>query len=1015
MKNHLLFIIFTLLVLSSFARPADLTHVPIVYTWGIGGHKASIERILTQLEKNNPEIKVTDKKGEIDLWNRNIYIFQLPPDLKKENVPLYDELLSKAKRKFTINAIETSYSFSFCFPRVHLDLSAEILKMINEDYRFINDFMGAKIIKTEIYSYQTEAGDEILFARFLDGKKYEDDFWKRSLMIQNSLMLNNRKTALYSFPKRYGGYDAIVKQIEKIRTKDKELVLLDVIEFIGHPGFRQAWQAFFDMREKLGYTASLLSPYSLIYGYDFMKEYSRLGKKKSSMSFLASNLLIKENEKQDKELVLTDDTMDEFKKMLDRTLFSKYVIKEINGVKVGVFGLLEPKFFKYLAKEKFPDFEQKDYLDIAEVVVSDLRKKADVVILVVEFNDEDFGVLSTDLRGVDILIGRHSRDMTCESTQEFAIKDFQKKPNRYPYLIAEIGQSFLGRIDLYFDKSKKKPDLKKIVYKKTLLGADVPRDIAVSDIIYKPLFEKWKKPSENFVLPDPKELWEEGEAKFNPRKFWNLNANILMNMTNSEIGLLTIRGFNNYLSGKKPLLLVKDWFNERHYAVTFNIYGKDLRKLIDRFENKKADEDVSYTLLGYDEYYRINGLQIRDDEVYRVASINYFVEQKDGEFRELANITNVKEKFKVQEDKLVADSCGEKLLLKNVLPEEIKRRRNEIDKKIKGRFFKSIPEDLKNFYVDKGEKSKEIKQELDKRLESTKKQAEKVEEERANKWYKDAFEGYALKRGPFLRVNFKELSFNFMNNNMRNNTNYGQVRDSRITTFDQTTLGGEADVYVELYDKIYSWQTGFKLGYTETKLYPQGADMISTELADYIQIYSEYFHKLLRFKPKFFGNSFGPFLSLSYNSEFTATEGNPKSQIFRIIPGVKLYEGTWLYEAKLGSVIDLDFSPSPNDQGYGLYFYAELFRALYKKLTFAIDTDLKYYFLRSENTADDLEVLWELNATLNIPLIADFYVSPFATILFFTGKTVQDFGQSYMLGVALSFKKLWKPQFQSFF
>ncbi|HPW99240.1 MAG TPA: bifunctional UDP-sugar hydrolase/5'-nucleotidase, partial [Sedimentibacter sp.] len=94
-------------------------------------------------------------------------------------------------------------------------------------------------------------------------------------------------------------------------------------------------------------------------------------------------------------------------------VFTPYVIKEVGGVKVGIFGLSTPDT-SYLASPKYVEhLTFKDPIEVSKVMVAELKDKADVVIALAHLGlDESSTVtskaLALSVEGIDLIIDGHS-------------------------------------------------------------------------------------------------------------------------------------------------------------------------------------------------------------------------------------------------------------------------------------------------------------------------------------------------------------------------------------------------------------------------------------------------------------------------------------------------------------------------------------------------------------------------------------------------------------------------------
>lgn len=91
------------------------------------------------------------------------------------------------------------------------------------------------------------------------------------------------------------------------------------------------------------------------------------------------------------------------------TVYTPYVIKEIDGIKIAFFGLLTYDARTYPAAKEA--FEMEKPIDTAKRLVPELKKQADLVIAVTHIGVEDDIELAAAVPGIDVIVGAHSHTL----------------------------------------------------------------------------------------------------------------------------------------------------------------------------------------------------------------------------------------------------------------------------------------------------------------------------------------------------------------------------------------------------------------------------------------------------------------------------------------------------------------------------------------------------------------------------------------------------------------------------
>ena len=116
-----------------------------------------------------------------------------------------------------------------------------------------------------------------------------------------------------------------------------------------------------------------------------------------------------------------------------KPLFEPYMIKEVDGLRVGIFGLVTHR-----AKLDNPDLLIDDPFETARRVVSELKEKCDLVIALTHLGVNDDKKLAQQVPGINIIVGGHSS----------AKLETPLRVNDTIILQAYLQGRYLGRLDL---------------------------------------------------------------------------------------------------------------------------------------------------------------------------------------------------------------------------------------------------------------------------------------------------------------------------------------------------------------------------------------------------------------------------------------------------------------------------------------------------------------------------------------------------------------------------------------
>jgi len=132
-----------------------------------------------------------------------------------------------------------------------------------------------------------------------------------------------------------------------------------------------------------GYDAIGIGDDDLTLGKEFLLEIS----KKTNFPFLSSNLL---NEASGK------------------VLFQSSLIKEINGLRIGIFSLLSPDLFMGPSDPRKKGLAIRQPIEVAQAMVKELKPKTDLIILLSHLGYVKDIELAQTIQGINIIVGGHT-------------------------------------------------------------------------------------------------------------------------------------------------------------------------------------------------------------------------------------------------------------------------------------------------------------------------------------------------------------------------------------------------------------------------------------------------------------------------------------------------------------------------------------------------------------------------------------------------------------------------------
>jgi 2',3'-cyclic-nucleotide 2'-phosphodiesterase/3'-nucleotidase len=157
-----------------------------------------------------------------------------------------------------------------------------------------------------------------------------------------------------------------------------------------------------------------------------------------------------------------------------------YIIKEVNGVKVGIVGLTTPGIPNWSRPRLIQPLQFEDSVQALRRVVPQIRKEGAQILILVAHQGWKHGAddhanqihsIAANYPEFDVIIGGH----THQEWSEFLIR-----PSNILYTQANYWGTTLGRVDIVFDTDKNKLISKKS--KTILMDESVPQDPSILDL-----------------------------------------------------------------------------------------------------------------------------------------------------------------------------------------------------------------------------------------------------------------------------------------------------------------------------------------------------------------------------------------------------------------------------------------------------------------------------------------------------------------------------------------------------
>ena len=302
-----------------------------------------------------------------------------------------------------------------------------------------------------------------------------------------------------------------------------------------------------------------------------------------------------------------------------KLLYQPYVIKEIQGAKIAFLGLLTYDARTYNAAKT--DLTMEEPIETAKRLVPQLRKQADLVVVVSHIGVDEDIKLAALVPGIDVIVGGHSHTLLPEPLLVPHPSDVSPHSVHGTVIVQDFQWAgTLGRLDLtlHHDSAGTWHVAK---YKGKLLPvtSDTPEDPQVSQVVaqyWEPIKSKYGaivgEAAGDFAVKGP------DHAEY------NLVADAVREQLGLDFDIENMGGVRSPLA-RGPISYA-DMINMDPFGntiVTFRATGKQIKEILAK--NRPAVSGIRYTYsadtLGE---VTIGGKPIEDDKVYSGATNNYY-------------------------------------------------------------------------------------------------------------------------------------------------------------------------------------------------------------------------------------------------------------------------------------------------------------------------------------------------------------------------------------------------------
>jgi hypothetical protein len=636
-----------------------------------------------------------------------------------------------------------------------------------------------------------------------------------------------------------------------------------------------------------------------------------------------------------------------------RTPLPPYAVFEASGTRIAVVGLTPSWIGPLLPQFGLQNLAVDDPVVALAALIPRLRAQADVVVALGALGAADMGRLASSTRGLDLILAEDAPFYMYSTPPSSVVEQDDRPLFGNPLPTVRAYAPALNVVEL-----DRRADGDRVDWTVRQSAELLDDSVNPAEGFPEPSLEAYAtgRSTEAPLLPAARSVFpvsdRGGSPFYEPRDFWTLAAGLLAERGRAEAGLLASPPIAVQTVGPVRESFVREWLGDADPAVRVSLAGEALKKLADDAAEQRRREDA--------------GLPINAKLVYVVSGFD-----PKGLLRGAP--LDKSGMYSVATSRSAAEALG--------LPK---------------------PYDL---IQGSATVSGAVLDEMRARAAGA----------RALDW-RGWMEGRPIAEPGLWRVNFRDISLNVRDTKVQASDAFASVVNSRVQGSDELLIGGVLKTDLEYLHHEYKWTNTLELEYAKDRISPNNSPATTNVTANRVMFLTLDTKRVGGIPYDWLAHSWGPSIGFEADSEFQASPGLPRKQVYSVFPGFEFFDGSVVKSLETTGVLKRDLSRIPPNTQAGLRLRALISTPIGGKEGAKLDGEFwnNYFFLTPSDNASDLRLEGDANAKLSIPVRKHLSVAPFVDFYWFELKTQPTYGYSLMTGVSISFSRLWKPQYESF-
>ena len=250
-------------------------------------------------------------------------------------------------------------------------------------------------------------------------------------------------------------------------------------------------------------------------------------------------------------------------------------------------------------------------------------------------------------------------------------------------------------------------------------------------------------------------------------------------------------------------------------------------------------------------------------------------------------------------------------------------------------------------------------------------------------------------------IAFDYISLDFTSTSITNQKDYKGFGNSRLKGNSQIVAEGAIFFHTNYYAKNFVVFNTIFGEYGRNIISPINDEKIDNTTRDRIILSTDYTQKVWSFDNFMGGVDMGPYVQLSYQTQFVKIEN--RTQIARFGGGFKIFDGEYFKNLYISLFGEQDFTHTKPVQRLGANMGMKLQYAFNDNAKLVNQINYKHYFLDNYDGKYNPEFEVELDIRVETAIFKHFSVAPFLNLYVLKGQNIDKPASNLMVGVSLSY------------